>query len=119
MASVGSSVDVVVTTVDDPAGFVVVETVGLVIGSYGHPLNRYLDQVKALIPGERHNGTQALVQARMRAVEALREQAALAGCNAVIGVQFTSRPIGETWVELCAYGTGVLLERIDIGLRHG
>jgi hypothetical protein len=30
------------------------------------------------------------------------------GANAVIGMQFEHREVGEMWMEMCAYGTAVI-----------
>ena len=35
-------------------------------------------------------------------------EAGRAGGNAVLAVRFDSRPIGDSFVEVCAYGTAVV-----------
>lgn len=112
MGPVGTNVgSVLVCTVDYPAGYIVDGTAGLVLGSYAHPINRFLDQVKPLTRGDRTDPEAQLGNARRGAVRRMADAAADMGCNAVVGVRFASRNIGDSWVELTAYGTAVRLER--------
>ncbi|HEX5596993.1 MAG TPA: heavy metal-binding domain-containing protein, partial [Micromonosporaceae bacterium] len=34
------------------------------------------------------------------------------GANAVLGMQFEHREVGEMWMEVCAYGTAVVVHRL-------
>ena len=39
----------------------------------------------------------------------LGEEALRIGANAVVGMRFDSRDCGEMWMEICAYGTAVIV----------
>lgn len=46
---------------------------------------------------------------RQDAVDNMTEAASGRGANAVLGMRFDHREVGESWVEICAYGTAVVL----------
>ncbi|HCT77180.1 MAG TPA: hypothetical protein DGG94_09820 [Micromonosporaceae bacterium] len=46
---------------------------------------------------------------RQDAVDNMTEAAHGRGANAVLGMRFDHREVGESWVEICAYGTAVVL----------
>jgi uncharacterized protein YbjQ (UPF0145 family) len=107
---------VLVVTTEGVAGYVVRRVVGEVIGATARSQNMYVEGVKAL-SGELnpHLGS-LLARWRQEAVIHMADQARRRGANAVVGMRFDHRAITEMWVEICAYGTAVLIVPAQSGL---
>jgi uncharacterized protein YbjQ (UPF0145 family) len=41
------------------------------------------------------------------------EEAERRGANAVVAMRFDTSEMGETWTEICAYGTAVKATKVD------
>lgn len=99
-----------VSTMDEPSTHIITAIHGLVIGVEARPLNRYQDGVKALAPGDSQDFPVRLRDARQKAVDRMVQRARdTYDANGIVGVRFDTRPIADTWVELCAYGTAVTM----------
>jgi uncharacterized protein YbjQ (UPF0145 family) len=65
--------------------------------------------VKSLFGGELRGMTKILVSGRSQALERMTQEATARGANAVIAMRFDVSELGNTWTEICAYGTAVVL----------
>jgi uncharacterized protein YbjQ (UPF0145 family) len=48
-----------------------------------------------------------LAEGRQHATERLVEEAQARGADAVVAFRFDTSELGQTWTEICAYGTAV------------
>jgi hypothetical protein len=51
-------------------------------------------------------------------VTRLFDSAKARGANAIIGMRFDTSDIGDSWTEICAYGTAVIAIPMDDGARQ-
>ena len=63
--------------------------------------------------GEINEYTEMAHQARQQALDRLADHAKSMGANAVISVMFDSTEIGNTMDEIIAFGTAVVISRVD------
>jgi uncharacterized protein YbjQ (UPF0145 family) len=63
---------------------------------------------KSMFGGELQGMTRNLADSRNEVVGRMLEHARQKGGNAVIGMRFDTSEMGDTWTELCAYGTAVV-----------
>jgi len=106
-----------VTMVDLP-GYRVTAVLGEVMGVTVRSRNLFSQMgagLKAMVGGELKGMTENLYNSRMEATNRMIEQAQARGANAVIAVRYDGGSIGDTWSELCAYGTAVIVEPIAEG----
>ncbi|OLB80593.1 MAG: hypothetical protein AUI14_06130 [Actinobacteria bacterium 13_2_20CM_2_71_6] len=54
-----------------------------------------------------------LDRCRQEAVDRMVLHARRRGANAVVGMRFDHREISQMWVEICAYGTAVVITAAD------
>jgi uncharacterized protein YbjQ (UPF0145 family) len=105
-----------VTTSETIAGHRVVQTFGevfgLVVRSRGLIPNIFAT-IRSLFGGEIHEYTSLLEDARLQAVERLKDNASGMGANAVIMMRFDASEIGQAMSEIVAYGTAVTIESVD------
>lgn len=95
------------------AGKRIQTTVGLVRGNTirtRHLGNDILAIFRSMVGGEIPEYTAMMAQAREQALDRLRAEAVSRGCNAVIGLRFTTAMVMQGASEILAYGTGVILE---------
>jgi uncharacterized protein YbjQ (UPF0145 family) len=108
---------ILVVTTDTLPGYGVTRVLGEVIGVLARPRNPYAEGVKNLsgksVDSEVSGA--ALTRWRQEAVARMAQHAHERGANAVIGLRFDHRDITGAWGEICAYGTAVVVERMD---RH-
>jgi uncharacterized protein YbjQ (UPF0145 family) len=97
---------------------VVRRVIGEVTGATVRSTNAYLEGVRSL--SGTANPRMAALLARWRR-DAVAEMAATAqrqGANAVIAMRYDHRDIGQAWVEICAYGTAVVIVARDERARR-
>jgi uncharacterized protein YbjQ (UPF0145 family) len=63
---------------------------------------------KSMFGGELQGMTKNLSDSRNEVMGRMLEHARQKGGNAVIGMRFDTSEMGDTWTELCAYGTAVV-----------
>ena len=63
---------------------------------------------KSMFGGELQGMTKNLAESRNEVMGRMLEHARAKGGNAVIGMRFDTSEMGDTWTELCAYGTAVV-----------
>lgn len=68
--------------------------------------------LKALVGGELKGMTKMLAEGRVSATSRLVEEAAGRGANAIVAFRFDTSELGNTWTEICAYGTAVRARRL-------
>lgn len=64
--------------------------------------------LKSLVGGELRGMTKALVDSRNEVMNRMFEEVRARGGNAVVGMRFDTSEMGDTWTEICAYGTAVV-----------
>ena len=103
-----------ITTANDLPGYEIVETLGEVFGltvrsrNIGSQLGAGL---KSVFGGELKGMTKALVDSREQVIARMVEEAEKRGANAVVAMRFDTSEMGDTWTEICAYGTAVRIAR--------
>lgn len=101
-----------ITTMNDVPGQTIVEVYGEVFGltvrsrNLGSQIGAGL---KSIIGGELGGMTKMLAQGREEAIARLVEEAEAKGANGIIAMRFDTSELGNTWTEICAYGTAVRL----------
>nr|MDT0659881.1 YbjQ family protein [Micromonospora sp. DSM 115978] len=106
-----------VVTTDHLPGYEIMAILGQVVSSQARTRNPYREGVKNLRGGAYDpKAPENLTRWRTDAVAQLGEEARRLGANAVIGMRFDHREVGEMWMELCAYGTAVVaIQRAPVG----
>jgi uncharacterized protein YbjQ (UPF0145 family) len=104
----------IVTTMNDIPGYEVDEVFGEVMGltvrsrNIGSQIGAGL---KSIIGGELKGMTKALVDSRRQVMERMVEEAETKGANAIIAMRFDTSELGQSWTEICAYGTAVRVHK--------
>lgn len=102
----------ILSTLEQPAGYRVVRHLGLVQGSTvrsKHLGRDIMASLKELVGGELRGYTELLNEARLEATERLRAAAAELGANGVLSIRYGTANIGSGAAEVLAYGTAVEL----------
>ena len=68
---------------------------------------------KSMFGGELKGMTKALVDSRNDVMDRMIDEARAKGANAVIAMRFDTSEMGETWTEICAYGTAARISRLQ------
>ncbi|MEH0842519.1 YbjQ family protein [Micromonospora sp. CPCC 205711] len=101
---------VLVVTTDQLPGYEIRQILGEVVSSMARTRNPYREGVKNLRGGAYDPmAPDNLTRWRTDSVARLGEEALRLGANAVVGMRFDSRDCGEMWMEICAYGTAVIV----------
>jgi uncharacterized protein YbjQ (UPF0145 family) len=105
----------IIVTTNEIAGARITRTFGIVSGvivrSRGIGGN-IAAAFKSLGGGEINNYTRLVEESRQQAMERMMANAQAMGANAILGCRFDSGEIGETFNEVIAYGTAVVLEPV-------
>jgi uncharacterized protein YbjQ (UPF0145 family) len=105
----------VVTTNDIP-GWEIQRVCGEVFGLTVRSRNAFSQMgagFKSMFGGELQGMTKNLSDSRNEVMGRMLEAARAKGGNAVIGMRFDTSEMGDTWTELCAYGTAVVAIPVD------
>jgi uncharacterized protein YbjQ (UPF0145 family) len=106
---------VIVTTMNDLPGYEIQEVLGEVFGITVRSRN-IASQIgagfKSLVGGELKGMTKLLVEGRTHAQARLEEEAEAKGADAIIAFRFDTSELGDTWTEICAYGTAVRVRKL-------
>ena len=103
-----------ISTMNDLPGHEIEEVFGEVFGltvrsrNIGSQLGASL---KSILGGELKGMTKALADSRQQVVDRMVEEAEAKGANAIVAMRFDTSEMGETWTEICAYGTAVRIAR--------
>jgi uncharacterized protein YbjQ (UPF0145 family) len=104
----------IVTTMNDIPGYEVDEVFGEVMGltvrsrNVGSQIGAGL---KSILGGELKGMTKALIDSREQVMERMIAEAEGKGANAVIAMRFDTSDMGNSWTEICAYGTAVRVRK--------
>jgi uncharacterized protein YbjQ (UPF0145 family) len=104
----------IVTTMNDIPGYEIDEVFGEVMGLTVRSRNigsQIGAQLKSIIGGELKGMTKALADSRSEVIQRMTEEAEAKGANAVVAMRFDTSEMGDTWTEICAYGTAVKIAR--------
>jgi uncharacterized protein YbjQ (UPF0145 family) len=107
---------VIITTQEEVAGHVVVETLGLVKGNTiraRHIGRDIMASLRNLVGGEIREYTKMLAEAREQALDRMKTAAREMGADAICCVRFSTSSVMEGSAELLAYGTAVRLRPKD------
>jgi uncharacterized protein YbjQ (UPF0145 family) len=110
----------VVTTNDIP-GWQIQRVCGEVFGLTVRSRNAFSQMgsgLKSMFGGELQGMTKNLTESRNEVMGRMLENARARGGNAVIGMRFDTSEMGDTWTEICAYGTAVVAVPVDDGARQ-
>jgi uncharacterized protein YbjQ (UPF0145 family) len=105
---------VLIATTNDLPGYEVTEVLGEVFGltvrsrNIGSQLGAAL---KSLAGGELKGMTKNLYDSRNEVVGRMVAEAEARGADAILAMRFDTSEMGDTWTELCAYGTAVKVRR--------
>jgi uncharacterized protein YbjQ (UPF0145 family) len=100
---------VLVVTMENLPGYQLRAILGEVVGVTARPQNKFTEGARSLTGSLSEAGEQALIAGRREAVERMAYHAKAMGANAVLAMRFDHRVISATWVEICAYGTAVIM----------
>jgi uncharacterized protein YbjQ (UPF0145 family) len=100
----------IITTMNDLPGYQIDEVLGEVFGLTVRARNigsQFGASLKSLVGGELKGMTKMLAEGRVHAQERLEEAASAKGADAIVAFRFDTSELGQTWTEICAYGTAV------------
>ena len=104
-----------ITTMNDIPGYTIDEVYGEVFGLTVRSRNIGSQMgagFKSILGGELKGMTKSLEQSRADVIERMVEQAESKGANAVVAMRFDTSEMGNTWTEICAYGTAVRVKQL-------
>ncbi len=99
-----------ISTTNELPGYEIEEVYGEVFGLTVRSRNigsQFGAGLKSLVGGELKGMTQALHESREQVIERMVEEAETKGANAIVAMRFDTSEMGNTWTEICAYGTAV------------
>ena len=99
-----------IATTNELPGYVIEEVFGEVFGLTVRSRNAFSQAgagLKSILGGELKGMTKALQDSRNEVVQRMVEEAEAKGSNAVVAMRFDTSEMGNTWTEICAYGTAV------------
>ena len=111
----------VVVTTNEISGWQIQRVCGEVFGLTVRSRNAFSQMgagFKSIFGGELGGMTKQLTESRNEAMNRLFDSAKARGGNAIIGMRFDTSDLGDTWTEICAYGTAVVAVPIDDAARH-
>ena len=103
-----------IATTNEISGHEIEEVYGEVFGLTVRSRNAFSQMgagLKSMFGGELKGMTKALADSRAEVVQRLTEEAEAKGANAIVAMRFDTSEMGETWTEICAYGTAVRIAR--------
>ena len=103
-----------IATTNELAGNEIDEVYGEVMGLTVRSRNVFSQfgaGLKSMVGGELKGMTKALVDSRQQVIDRMVEQAEARGANAIVGMRFDTSEMGDTWTEICAYGTAVRVRK--------
>ena len=104
-----------IVTTNDLPGWRIDEVLGEVWGLTVRSRNAFSQLgagLKSVFGGELKGMTKALYDSRNETMTRMIEEATKRGANAIVAMRFDTSEMGETWTEICAYGTAVKISRL-------
>jgi len=99
-----------ISTTNELPGYEIEEVFGEVFGLTVRSRNigsQFGAGLKSMIGGELKGMTKALHDSRQQVIDRMCEEAEAKGGNAIVAMRFDTSEMGNTWTEICAYGTAV------------
>lgn len=90
------------------------EVMGLTVRSRNIGAN-FVAGFRSIGGGEIPEFTQALLESRQEVMHRMVLEAEARGANAVVAMRFDASEIAQSWTEVCAYGTAVIVSPIPAG----
>jgi uncharacterized protein YbjQ (UPF0145 family) len=103
-----------IATTNEIPGHEIEEVFGEVFGLTVRSRNMFSQfgaGLKSIVGGELKGMTKALVDSRQQVIDRMVEEAEAKGANAVVAMRFDTSEMGDTWTEICAYGTAVRVRK--------
>ena len=103
-----------IATTNEIAGHDIEEVYGEVFGLTVRSRNAFSQLgagLKSIVGGELRGMTKALVDSRQQVIDRMVEEAEAKGANAIVAMRFDTSEMGNTWTEICAYGTAVRIHK--------
>ena len=103
-----------ITTANDIPGYEITDVYGEVFGLTVRSRNAFSQfgaGLKSIMGGELKGMTKALVDSRNDVIQRMTEEAETKGANAIVAMRFDTSEMGDTWTEICAYGTAVRINK--------
>jgi uncharacterized protein YbjQ (UPF0145 family) len=103
-----------ITTMNDVPGHEITDVYGEVFGLTVRSRNAFSQMgagLKSMFGGELKGMTKALADSRQEVIARLVEEAEIKGANAIVAMRFDTSEMGDTWTEICAYGTAVRISK--------
>src|SRR5437588_11400694 len=104
----------IISTMNDLPGYEIDEVLGEVFGLTVRSRNLFSQfgaGLKSMVGGELKGMTKALVDSRQQVIDRMVEEGESRGANAIVGMRFDTSEMGDTWTEICAYGTAVRVRK--------
>ena len=105
----------IISTMNDLPGYDIQEVHGEVFGLTVRSRNvgsQIGASLKSMVGGELKGMTKMLAEGREHAIQRLTEEAEAKGANAILAMRFDTSEMGNTWTEICAYGTAVRVRKM-------
>jgi uncharacterized protein YbjQ (UPF0145 family) len=110
-----------IVTTNDLPGWEIQRVCGEVFGLTVRSRNAF-SQIgagfKSMFGGELAGMTKNLADSRNEAMGRLIAEAQSRGGNAILAMRFDTTEIGDTWTEICAYGTAVQAVPVTDGAKY-
>jgi uncharacterized protein YbjQ (UPF0145 family) len=103
-----------IATTNDIPGYEITDVYGEVFGLTVRSRNAFSQLgagLKSIMGGELKGMTKALVDSRNDVIARMTEEAEAKGANAIVAMRFDTSEMGDTWTEICAYGTAVRINK--------
>ncbi len=103
-----------ISTTNEIAGHEIDEVYGEVFGLTVRSRNAFSQfgaGIKSIVGGELKGMTKALHDSRQQVIDRMVEEAESKGANAIVAMRFDTSEMGNTWTEICAYGTAVKIRK--------
>jgi uncharacterized protein YbjQ (UPF0145 family) len=110
-----------VVTSNDIPGWEIRQVCGEVFGLTVRSRNAFSQMgagFKSLVGGELKGMTSNLVNSRNEVMGRMIDEARNRGANAVVAMRFDTSEMGDTWTEICAYGTAVVAVPVTDAARE-
>ena len=104
-----------IATTNELPGYVIDEVYGEVFGLTVRSRNAFSQMgagLKSMLGGELKGMTKVLVDSRMEVIQRMIDEAEAKGANAILAMRFDTSEMGNTWTEICAYGTAVRAHKV-------
>jgi len=103
-----------IATTNEIAGHEIEEVFGEVFGLTVRSRNAFSQfgaGLKSMVGDELKGMTKSLVNSRQQVIDRMVGEAEAKGANAIVAMHFDTSEMGDTWTEICAYGTAVRVRK--------